>query len=69
MKGILVYNNGRPDIAYQNGTMHGGLHCGDCVVCWIDGEWKTTRVEYDDDWFFVCDGKAIPAPYGCKVDK
>ncbi|MBQ9033205.1 MAG: DUF5348 domain-containing protein [Lachnospiraceae bacterium] len=69
MKGILVFNNGRPDIAYQNGAMHGGLHCGDCVVCLINGEWKTARVEYDDDWFFVCDGKAIPAPYGCKVDK
>lgn len=23
MKGILVFNNGRPDIAYKNGTMYG----------------------------------------------
>jgi len=32
MKGILVFNSDRPDIAYKNGTMYGGLHCGDCVV-------------------------------------
>ena len=69
MKGIPVFNNGRQDIAYQNGAMHGGLHCGDCVVCLINGEWKTARVEYDNDRFFVRDSKAISAPYGCKVDK
>lgn len=64
MKGILVFNNGRPDIAYKSGTMYGGLHCGDCVNCLVDGTWKVARIEYCDDWVVVCDGKVMPVPFG-----
>ncbi len=66
-KGRLVSNGGRPDIAYENGTMYGGLHCGDCILCRVDGETRTVRVEYDDDWYGVCDGQVVQIPYGCEV--
>ena len=69
MKGILVFNNGRPDIAYKNGTMYGGLHCGDCVNCFVDGTWKVVRIEYVNDWVFICDGKVSPIAYGSEVEK
>lgn len=68
MKGILVFNIDRPDIAYKNGTMYGGLHCGDCVNCFVDGTWKVVRVEYVSDWVFICDGKVSPITYGSEVE-
>jgi hypothetical protein len=69
MKGILVFNSDRPDIAYKNGTMYGGLHCGDCLNCFVDGTWKVVRIEYVNDWVFYCDGKMSPIKYGSEVEK
>lgn len=68
MKGILVLNGFRPDIAYENGHMHGGLHCGDSVNCFIDGTWKSARIEYYDNWILICDSFFLPMPYGCPVE-
>lgn len=67
MTGLLILNYDRPDIALETGTLYGGLHCGDCFRCCINGEWLDVRLEYDADWILVCEEKKIPVCYGARV--
>ena len=46
MIGRLIWNQDRPDIVFDTGTLYGGLHCGDCFACWLDGRWLDVRLEY-----------------------
>ena len=55
MVGILIFNDGRPDIALESGVLYGGLHCGDCFQ-YYDGGWLDVRLEYADDWVLI-DGR------------
>ena len=43
MIGRLIWNQDRPDIVFDTGTLYGGLHCGDCFACWLDGRWLDVR--------------------------
>lgn len=68
MLGILIFNGERPDIAFEDGTLYGGLHCGDCFRCYENG-WIDVRLEYNaDQWVLVCHGKYLPVPYGAQVN-
>jgi hypothetical protein len=67
MIGLLIWNQDRPDIALDTGTLYGGLHCGDCFQCLIRGEWINVRLEYRDDWVLVYNGFCIPVSYGVKA--
>lgn len=66
MTGILIKNGNRPDIVFENGTLYGGLHCGECFQIY-DKKWVPVRLEHDNDWVLVSNGKMIPIIYGCKV--
>ncbi|MBQ5598563.1 MAG: DUF5348 domain-containing protein [Lachnospiraceae bacterium] len=67
MTGILILNQDRPDIVLETGILHGGLHCGDCFCCLIDGEWIDVRLEYGTGWILVHHGRDIPIRYGVQV--
>ena len=66
MSGILVWNGDRPDIVFGNGTLYGGLHCGDCFRCYAN-EWVDVRLEYTDRWVLVCQEGIVPVRYGAQV--
>ena len=66
MFGILIFNGDRPDIALEDGTLYGGLHCGECFRCYAGG-WLDVRLEYEDGWVLVCDGTYRSVPYGAQV--
>lgn len=67
MFGILILNGDRPDIALEDGTLYGGLHCGDCFR-YYNGSWMDVRLEYVDDWVLVCHEKRLPVRYGAQVN-
>ena len=70
MTGILIKLDGRPDIIFENGTLYGGLHCGECFsVLEPDAGWVSVRLELIDDWVLVdgAGGKRAPLPYGNRV--
>lgn len=67
MIGILAKIDDRPDIVFENGTLYGGLHCGECFRVY-DGKWISARLEYDAGWVLVCSGQVVPIAYGCKVE-
>lgn len=67
MTGLLLLNHDRPDIVLETGALYGGLHCGDCFQCFINGEWISVRLEYDTDWILVCGERTMPVPYGTRV--
>lgn len=67
MTGILIFDQGRPDIALDTGRLYGGLHCGECFLCYIDDTWVDVRLEYDKDWILLHYGKKICIPYGSCV--
>ena len=48
MFGILIFNGNRPDVALEDGTLYGGLHCADCFRCHENG-WIDVRLEYYED--------------------
>lgn len=66
MTGILIQNGDRPDIAFDSGTLYGGLHCGDCFDIYSN-RWIRVRLEYLDSWIIVYNGKRYPPPYGARV--
>lgn len=66
MFGILIFNDNRPDIALEDGTLYGGLHCGDCFRYYEDG-WSDVRLEYTDRWILVQNGKYRQIKYGAQV--
>ena len=51
----MVYDErqGRVDIRFGLEEYYGGLHCGECFDILVDGEWKSTRIEKDSEWFLV----------------
>ena len=67
MFGILILNGDHPDIALEDGTLYGGLHCGDCFRYYADG-WLDVRLEYEDGWVLVCDKSYMPIQYGTQVN-
>ena len=67
MTGLLILNHDRPDIALETGALYGGLHCGDCFRCLVNGEWLDVRLEYETDWVLVHQEKSIPICYGIKI--
>ena len=70
MTGILIKLNDRPDIIFENGTLYGGLHCGECFsLCEADTGWVPVRLEFIDDWVLVdsSSAKPLPVPYGDRV--
>jgi hypothetical protein len=67
MRGILIYNGTRPDIALYDGTLLGGLHCGDRFSFYQDGKQQTVRVEFIEDWVIFDEKKTDPLPYGAEV--
>lgn len=66
MVGILIFNGDRPDIALDNGTLYGGLHCGDCFQ-YYDRGWMDVRLEYMDGWILVHDRVYREIVYGTQV--
>jgi hypothetical protein len=66
MTGILIWNGERPDIAFDNGALYGGLHCGECFEIFSDC-WKTVRLELYREWVIVEDGKMTPIHYGLRA--
>jgi hypothetical protein len=67
MIGRLIWNHDRPDIAFDTGALYGGLHCGDCFQCWMDGQWLNVRLEYTCDWVLLHSGGSMPVRYGVLV--
>lgn len=70
MTGILIKLNDRPDIVFEDGTLYGGLHCGECLSIFEEKMgWIPVRLELADDWVLMDGGRAkpIPAPYGVFV--
>ena len=67
MTGMLILNQDRPDIVPETGILYGGLHCGDCFYCLMNGEWIDVRLEYDTDWVLVHQERTIPICYGVRV--
>ena len=67
MEGILIYDGMRPDIAFYNGTTYGGLHCGDCFLCFTGGKWSSVRLEWDDGWMLWQNGCLQAIQYGAIV--
>lgn len=66
MFGMIILNGNRPDIALDDGTLYGGLHCGDCFR-YYDGKWIDVRLEYKDDWVFVHNQAYQKIIYGKQV--
>ena len=66
MYGILIWDQDRPDIAFEDGSVYGGLHCGDCFSLW-DQEWAPVRLEYRDGWVLIRNGAVLGVPYGASV--
>lgn len=67
MTGILIYNQDRPDIALHTGYLYGGLHCGECFLYFANNIWYSVRLEYDNGWILMHQGKEIPMRYGSMV--
>ena len=68
MSGILVFNGERPDIMLENGFLYGGLHCGDCFVCYFNEVPTNVRLEYKDDWVLLHNNQVAGIPYGINVE-
>lgn len=66
MTGILIWNGERPDIAFDNGMLYGGLHCGECFGV-LENCWKEVRLEFSQGWMVVENGKMMPVHYGLRV--
>lgn len=66
MTGILIQCDDRPDIVFDNGTLYGGLHCGECFDVYCN-RWLSVRLEYYDNWVIIYRGKAYPIRYGTLV--
>lgn len=67
MTGRLIWNQDRPDIAFDTGMLYGGLHCGDCFQCFLNSRWVNVRLEYTTTWTLVCNDCKIPIRYGLLV--
>lgn len=68
MTGMLIWNGDRPDVAFDSGALYGGLHCGNCFRCFVDGAWTYVTLEYGEEWYLICDGHTMPVCYGARVE-
>lgn len=66
MFGILILNGDRPDIVLEDGTLYGGLRCGDCFR-YYDDRWIDVRLEYADGWILVHNRIYKQIKYGTQV--
>lgn len=66
MFGILFFNGDRPDIVLEDGTIYGGLRCGDCFQ-YYKNSWLNVRLEYNNKWILICNQKIQNIQYGTKV--
>ncbi len=67
MLGTLFFNGDRPDILFEDGTTYGGLHCGNCLQYFQNGNWSDVRLEYDACWYLICNQQAQGIQYGTQV--
>lgn len=67
MTGMLFLNGDRPDIIFPNGQFYGGLHCGDCFKIYRN-EWVNVRLEFEEGWILIHNGKKLKINYGEYVD-
>lgn len=67
MTGRLIWNQDRPDIAFDTGMLYGGLHCGECFQCFLNNHWINVRLEYTTAWTLVCNDYEMPIRYGLLV--
>lgn len=67
MEGILIFDGLRPDITFYNGTTYGGLHCGDCFLCFTDEKWSLVRLVWNDGWTLWENGCVRTIQYGARV--
>lgn len=53
--GVLIFDNesDRYDILFDTNERYGGLHCGECLEVFVNNEWKSTRIEYGENWYLV----------------
>ena len=63
MIGRFIWDQDRRDIIFDTGALYGGLHCGDCFACWLDGRWLDVRLEYMNDWVLVHNSRFLPVHY------
>ena len=58
-EGKLFYDGktGRYDILFEDGSIYGGLHCGNCFDYFTADGWKPTRIEYahgnNKGWYLI----------------
>lgn len=54
-EGRLYYNtdNQRYGLMVRGEWYIDGLHCGTPLEVWIDNEWQSTRIEFDEEWYLV----------------
>jgi hypothetical protein len=62
--GILIYDpkQERMEIRFSIDEFYGGLHCGECLDVYINGNWQPARIEFnhsDKDWYLVGISKDI----------
>ena len=69
--GTLTYDpyTERLDVLLDNGNSLGGLHCGDILEVLVDGEYRATRIERNDDWYLygLFEAGRIPAELKVRV--
>jgi hypothetical protein len=53
--GSLVLNeeNGRYGLKTKDGWVRDDFHCGETLEVLVCGEWVSTRIEMDDEWYLV----------------
>jgi hypothetical protein len=67
--GKLIFSReeNRLDILSEDGSLLGGLHCGDRLDVLVDHKWTPTRVEYDHDWYLFGLYPSGQIPVGLEV--
>ena len=54
--GYLGYNSDNDRYGILNNSdlwLDNGLHCGECIEVYLNGEWVADRIEYLDEWYLV----------------
>lgn len=53
MRGMLIHNGTRPDAAFDDGMLLGGLRRGNCFTRQPEGKWPGVRLEFQKCWLIV----------------
>lgn len=56
LEGVLIYDrdNDRYRIRdFEKDILGDGLHCGQPLDVWVDGEWRPTRLEKGNKWYLI----------------